>query len=182
MSTKTLLTGEDLWKLVADGSRYELSKGGLIPMTPVGIRHATVVSSLDRMLGGYVKEKGLGVVGPEGGFYLSRNPDTLRAPDVAFISKDRIDKEGIPEKFAEFPPDLAVEVLSLEDTAGEIQKKVEEYLTAGVPLVWVVDPANQRVTVYRSLLDVKVLTADQELDGGPVLPGFRAPIKEIFAI
>ena len=182
MSTKTLLTGEDLWKIVADGSRYELSRGELVPLTPVGIRHATVVSNLDRMLGGYVKEKGLGVVGTEGGFYLSRNPDTLRAPDVAFISKDRIAKEGIPEKFAEFPPDLAVEVLSPEDTASEIQKKVEEYLTAGVPLVWVVDPANQRVTVYRSLLDVKVLTADQELDGGPVLPGFRAPIKEIFAI
>ena len=182
MSTKTLLTGEDLWKIVADGSRYELSRGELVPMTPVGIRHAAVVSNLDRMLGGYVKEKGLGVVGPEGGFYLSRNPDTLRAPDVAFISKDRIAKEGIPEKFAEFPPDLAVEVLSPEDTASEIQKKVEEYLTAGVPLVWVVDPANQRVTVYRSLQDVKVLTADQELDGGPVLSGFRAPIKEIFTI
>ena len=182
MSTKTLLTGEELWKIVADGSRYELSRGELVPMTPVGIRHAGVVSNLNRLLGNYVKEKSLGLVGPEGGFYLARNPDTLRAPDVAFISKGRLAKEGIPEKFANFPPDLAVEVLSPEDTASEILKKVEEYLAAGVPLVWIADPATQTVTVYSSLQDVKVLTADQALDGGEVLPGFRAKIAEIFAL
>ena len=183
MSTKTLLTGEDLWKIVADGSRYELSRGELVPMTPVGIRHATVVSNLDRMLGGHVKEKGLGIVGPEGGFYLSRNPDTLRAPDVAFISKERLEKAGgIPEKFADFPPDLAVEVLSPEDTVSAIQKKVEEYLAAGVPLIWVVDPANQKVTVYRSLQDVKILSTEQELEGGEVIPGFRAKIAQIFEL
>ena len=182
MSTKTLLTGEDLWKIVADGSRYELSRGELVPMTPVGIRHAAVVSKLDGLLGSYVRERGLGITGPEGGFYLSRNPDIVRAPDVAFILKERITKEGIPEKFADFPPDLAVEVLSPEDTATEVQKKVEEYLAGGVPLVWIVDPTNQRVTVYRSLQDVKVLTPDQELDGGQVIPGFHVKVSEIFAI
>lgn len=182
MSTKTLLTGEDLWKIVADGSRYELSRGELVPMTPVGIRHAAVVSKLDGVLGSYVRARELGITGPEGGFYLRRNPDTLRAPDVAFISKDRIAKEGIPEKFADFPPDLAVEVLSPEDTATEVQRKVEEYLTGGVSLVWIVDPANQRVTVYRSLQDVKVLTPDQELDGGQIIPGFRIKVAEIFVI
>ena len=182
MSTKTLLTGEDLWKIVADGSRYELSRGGLVPMTPVGIRHSAVVSKVERLLGNFVEKHGLGLVGPEGGFYLRRNPDTLRAPDVAFISKARLDKEGIPDKFADFPPDLAIEVLSPEDTATEVQKKVEEYLTAGVPLVWIVDPAIQRVTVYRSLQDIKILSADQDLDGGEVIPGFRVKVAEIFAI
>lgn len=182
MSTKTLLTGEDLWKIVADGSRYELSRGELVPMTPVGIRHLAVVSNVERLLDNYVREKKLGLVGPEGGFYLSRDPDTTRAPDVAFISKDRIAQEGIPEKFADFPPDLAVEVLSPEDTSSEVLKKVQEYLAGGVPLLWIVDPATQTVTVYRSLQDVRVLTADQELDGGAVLPGFRAKISEIFAL
>ena len=183
MGTKTLLTGEDLWKIVADGSRYELSRGELVPMTPVGIKHAAVVSNLDRLLGSYVKQKGLGIIGPEGGFYLSRNPDTLRAPDIAFISKGRLEKAGgIPERFAEFPPDLAVEVLSPDDTASEIQKKVEEYLAGGVPLIWIVDPANQKVTTYRSLQDIKILSTNQELDGGEIIPGFLCSVAEIFAI
>ena len=152
-------------------------------MTPVGIRHAAVVSKLDGLLGSYARGKGLGITGPEGGFYLRRNPDTLRAPDVAFISKERLQKAGgIPEKFADFPPDLAVEVLSPEDTVSEIQKKVEEYLAAGVPLVWIVDPANQKVTVYHSLQDIKILSAGQELDGGEVIPGFRCKIAEIFSL
>jgi Uma2 family endonuclease len=182
MSTRTLLTGEDLWKIVANGSRYELSRGELVAMTPVGIRHLAVVSNVQRVLDHYVREKNLGLVGPEGGFYLSRNPDTLRAPDVAFISKERLEKSGgIPEKFAEFPPDLAVEVLSPADTVSEVQRKVEEYLAGGVPLVWIVDPVNQKVTVYRSLQDIQILSADQELTGDPTLPGFRVPVARFFA-
>ena len=182
MSTKTLLTGDDLWKIVADGSRYELSRGELVPMTPVGFQHSAIVGRLGKLLSIYVDGKRLGIVGMEGGFKLNRAPDTLRAPDIHFVSKERLAKEGITEKFADYPPDLAVEVLSPEDTASEIQKKVEEYLAGGVPLVWVVDATNQKVTVYRSLQDVRILSADQELDGGEVVPGFRVKVAEIFAI
>ena len=182
MSTKTLLTADDLWKIVADGSRYELCKGELLPMTPVGIRHGTIVVKLCRLLGAYVEEKRLGVVGTEGGFRLQRNPDTVRGPDLAFIAKDRLPPEGIPEAFADFPPDLAVEVLSPGDTATEVLRKVGEYLAAGVPLVWVVDPTIQKVTVYRSLQDIKVLSAEENLDGGKVLPGFRVSVAAIFAL
>jgi len=182
MSTKALLTSEDLWKIVADGSRYELSRGELVPMTPVGLQHSAIVGRLGKLLSNYVDEKQLGIVGMEGGFKLMREPDTLRAPDLHFVSKARLAKEGITQKFADYPPDLAVEVLSPEDTASEIQKKVEEYLAGGVPLVWVVDPANQKVTVYRSLQDIKILSADQELDGGEVISGFRTKIANIFAL
>ena len=182
MSTKTLLTSEDLWKIVADGSRYELSGGELVPMTPVGWRHGSIVIRLGRWLDQHVDQKGLGVVSTEVGFRLTRNPDTVRAPDVAFVARSRIPKGSLPEKFVDFPPDLAVEVLSPEDTASEVLRKVEEYLAAGVRLVWVVDPATQRVTIYRSLQDVKILTTEQELDGGAVLPGFRAKVAELFAI
>ena len=182
MSTKTLLTSEDLWKIVADGSRYELSRGELVPMTPVGFQHSAIVGRLGKLLSNYVDEKRLGIVGMEGGFKLRREPDTTRAPDIHFVSKERLAKEGITQKFADYPPDLAVEVLSPEDTVSEIQKKVEEYLAGGVPLVWVVDPANQKVTVYRSLEDIKILSADQELDGGDILPGFRAKVTEIFTL
>src|SRR3989304_1041101 len=181
MSTKTLLTGEDLWKIVANGSRYELSRGELVPMTPVGFQHSAIVGRLGKFLSIYVDEKRLGIVGMEGGFKLNRAPDTLRAPDIHFVSKERLAKEGITEKFADYPPDLAGEVLSPEDTASKIQKKVEEYLAGGVPLVWVVDPTNQKVTVYRSLQDIRLLSAAQELDGGEVVPGFRVKVAEIFA-
>jgi Uma2 family endonuclease len=180
MSTKTLLTGDDLWKIVADGSRYELSQGELVPMTPVGMQHGGVVVAIAELLRRYARPGNRGLVGTEIGFRLTRDPDTVRAPDVAFVSGNRLPKEGVPKKFAEFPPDLAVEVLSPEDTASEVLRKVEEYVIAGVPLVWVVDPATRTVTVYRSLQEVKVLTTDQELDGGDVLPGFRAKLTALF--
>lgn len=182
MSTKTLLTAEDLWKIVADGSRYELSRGELVPMTPVGIPHSAIVVRIAKLLSNYVDEKRLGLVGTEGGFRLCQNPDTLRAPDIAFISRERLEREGMPPKFADFPPDLAVEVLSPDDTASEILRKVDEYLAASVPLVWVVDPTIEKVTVYRSLQDIKVLSAQEELDGGEVLPGFRVSVAAIFAL
>ena len=182
MSTKTLLTSEDLWKMVADGSRYELSEGELFPMTPVGMEHGAIVIKLGRLLGAYAEEKLLGVVSTEVGFRLRRNPDTVRAPDIAFVSQERLPKDGIPKKFADFPPDLAVEVLSPEDTASGILRKIEEYLAAGVALAWVVDPATRTVTVYRSLRDIQILSAKQELDGGEVLPGFRARVAEIFSL
>jgi Uma2 family endonuclease len=182
MSTKTLLTAEDLWKVVADGSRYELSRGELVPMTPVGFQHSAIVGRLGMFLSRYVVDKRLGIVGMEGGFKLERDPDTLRAPDIHFVSKARIEKEGITPKFADFPPDLAVEVLSPEDTVSETQKKVEEYLAGGVRMIWIVEPATKTVTVYRSHQDVKVFTADQELEGGDVIPGFRIKVVEIFTI
>ena len=182
MSTKALLTSEDLWKIVADGSRYELCRGELVPMTPVGLQHSAIVMRLGSLLTSYVGKKRLGIVGTEGGFKLRSKPETTRAPDLHFVSQARLAKEGITEKFADYPPDLAVEVLSPSDTASDVQQRVEEYLSARVPLVWVVDPKLQRVTVYRSLRDVKVLTPSQQLDGGQVIPGFRVKVANIFKI
>ena len=128
MSTRTLVTTDELWKMVADGSRYELSRGELLPITLVGVRHAIVVNKLARLLGDFVERAGMGLVGPEIGFKLQHNPDTLRAPDLAFVAREKYEQQGVPEKFAEFPPDIAVEVLSPEDRASDINRKVEEYL------------------------------------------------------
>jgi len=182
MSTKTLLTSEDLWKIVADGSRYELWDGELVPMTPVGMQHAVIVARLGNFLSNYLNQHPLGVVGMEGGFTVRRQPDKVFAPDLHFVSKDRLAKEGITEKFADYPPDLAVEVLSPDDKASDLQRKVEAYLAGGVQTIWIVEPGTKTVTVYRSHQDVKILTADQELDGGDVIPGFRVKISDIFAI
>jgi Uma2 family endonuclease len=120
-------------------------------------------------------------VGTEVGFHLSQNPDTTVAPDIAFIAQSRLPQGEAAKKFVEFAPDLAVEVLSPSDTATDITRKIEIYLNASVRLVWIVDPGTQRVTVYRSLQDVKVLTPDDELDGADVLPDFRIKVAEIFA-
>jgi Uma2 family endonuclease len=182
MATKTLLTGDDLYRIVSDGSRYELLEGELFPMTPVGMEHGGIVGTILELLRRHVRAGNVGLVGAEIGFRLTRNPDTVRAPDVAFVARERLPKEGVPKKFADFAPDLAVEVLSPEDTASEILRKVEEYLAAGTRLVWVVDPATRTVTVYRSLHDVKVLTESEELDGGDVLPGFKTTVAELFKI
>ena len=151
-------------------------------MTPVGIQHGAIVIKLGRLLGSYVEAKRLGLIGTEIGFRLSRDPDTVRGPDVAFIAKSRLPKEGIPKKFADFPPDLAVEVLSPEDTASELLRKVEEYLQGGVPLIWVVDPATQTVTVYRSLQDVRIVSSDQQLEGGEAVPGFQCKVADLFTL
>jgi Uma2 family endonuclease len=181
MSTKTLLTADDLWKIVADGSRYELSRGELVPMTPVGLEHSWIVARLGMFLTSYVMEHQLGIVGMEAGFKLEGDPDTLRAPDIHFISKARIEKVGITPKFADFPPDLAIEVLSPSDTVSEMQRKVEEYLGSGVRLIWVVEPGTKTVTVYRTHQDVKIFTQDQELEGGEMLPGLRIKVSDIFS-
>jgi Uma2 family endonuclease len=182
MATKTLLTSEDLRKLVADGSRYELSRGELVPMTPVHFQHGRIVIRFGGLLDQFVQRQQLGAVGTEIGFRLARNPDTLRAPDIAFVSQSRVPQGAAAFKFAELAPDLAVEVLSPDDSASEVLKKIEEYLAAGVRLVWIADPATQTVSVYRSLKDVQVLTSEQDLDGGDVLPGFRVRIRDLFAV
>lgn len=182
MSTKALLTSEDLWKIVADGSRYELYRGELVPMTPVGLEHGRIVIRFGRLLDEYAAKSRLGTVCTEVGFHLLEKPDTTVAPDIAFIEQSRVPQGSAAEKFVEFAPDLAVEVLSPWDTATEMTRKIEVYLKAGVRLVWIVDPGTQRVTVYRSLQDVKVLTPDQELDGADVLPGFRITVADIFGV
>ena len=179
--TKPLLTAEDLWKIVADGSRYELSKGELLPMTPIGLRHGQIAVKIARKLSEFVEAGSLGIVGVEIGFKLAFAPDTVRAPDIAFVSRKRFPEGTLPETFADFPPDLAVEVLSPSDTTSGMLRKVGEYFAGQVPLVWVVNPATETVAVYRSAQDVKVLSAGEELDGGVVLPGFSMKVADVFA-
>lgn len=175
-----MLSSQDLWRIVADGGRYELYRGELIPMTPVGLEHGRVVARLVRILDEYVSRNRLGAVCTEVGFELFRDPDITLAPDIAFIETSRLPTGAAAKTFVPFPPDLAVEVLSPSDTATETMRKIETYLNAGVQLVWVVDPGTQRVAVYRSLRDVKVLTPEHDLDAEEIIPGFRTKVSAIF--
>ena len=150
-------------------------------MSPAGARHGQIGMMLGIFLGQYVLKHNLGrIYTSDTGYYLARDPDTVRAPDVSFVSCERIPLEGPPEGFWPFAPDLAVGIVSSSDTAEEDMTRVSDYLWAGTRLVWVVQPATKTVTEYRSFSQVRVLTEEDTLEGGEVLPGFACPVAEIF--
>jgi Uma2 family endonuclease len=182
MSITTLVTADELLTLPTGmGKRYELVAGELRVMSPAGWEHGEVVYNLQAILGHFIREHGLGSgFGAETGFLLRRNPDTVRAPDFAFIAKGNRPSTRPQESYWPGAPDLAVEVLSPGDTAGEVAEKVKEWLSCGTAVVWVVDPKLKTVTVYESPNNARVVTLGNTLTGEPVLPGFACLVDEFF--
>jgi Uma2 family endonuclease len=178
---KTLLTAEELFRLSSTGRRYELVKGELFEMPPAGGRHGSVAMRIGTLLGSHVRASQLGeVFAAETGFILRRSPDTVRAPDASFVSKERLPAGELPVGFLEMAPDLAVEVVSPGDSARDVLEKVEEWLGAGVRLVWIIYPATRSVTAYHSLEDFRELSERDSLDGAEVVPGFTCRIRDLF--
>lgn len=174
-------TASELFEMPDDGFRYELVKGELRKMSPSGWKHGVVVVNITLLLGQYVKDKKLGVCcGAETGFKIASDPDTVRAPDLSFVSRERIPEGDVPIGFWPGAPDLAVEVLSPGDTRREVEEKVADWLEAGARAVWVINPKQRGVTVYGSTTDVTRLSEGDELGGGDVVPGFRCQVSEIF--
>jgi Uma2 family endonuclease len=182
MNTTTFSTAADLLALPTGlGKRYELVTGEIREMSPSGWRHGQVVSTLHTLLDSYIRAHQLGrSFGAETGFLIERNPDTVRAPDFAFIARENLPLEMPTEAFWPGAPDLAVEVLSPSDKMGEVDEKIEAWLTAGCAAVWVIDSKLQTVTVYRSRTDVEIKTVGETLDGGQIVPGFSCPVVELF--
>jgi Uma2 family endonuclease len=174
------MTADALSSLPSADARYELVRGSLRVSEPVEWAHGDVVSELLVPLKRHVRAHGLGGVVVEVGFVLHRDPDTVRAPDVAFLRRDRVPSADAARRFVDGPPDVAAEVLSPNDRAWEVHEKVDDYLAAGTRLVWVVDPHNRRVEVHTSDDIVRVLRAGDALDGGDVIPGFSLPLAELF--
>lgn len=175
------MTADELLRMPDDGRRYELVRGELRTMTPAGHTHGRVAMRLSWPLAQYVEANGLGVVyAAETGFLLARDPDTVRAPDVAFVRRERVEMVGDAEGYWPGAPDLAVEVISPSDAYAEVESKVTEWFRAGARMVIVVNPDNRTTKVYRGATDVTVLTEDGEIDGADVVPGWRLPVRELF--
>lgn len=176
-----LMTGDELLALGAD-FHGELVRGKLIEMAPASWGHGGRSSKADRLVGDFVERCGLGVTfGAETGFYLSRNPDTVRAPDVAFVRAERIPKNQDGSGFFDGPPDLAVEVLSPGDRTADVLEKVADFLRGGTLEVWVIDPKARTITLYVPDAPPRVLSGSQPLDGSRALPGFAEPAASFFA-
>lgn len=184
MQAKRLVTIEELWAMPEPlGVRYELVAGRLVEQPGAVVLRGLIMGQTYSVIEAFVTEgdRGLMFVGGPG-YILARAPDTLRMPDVSFISWTRVPEEGIPEGFWPGAPDLAAEVVSPDDRAGDVRDRVREYLAAGTRLVWVLLPKRQAVTVHAPGGIVRELGPDEELDGGDVLPGFRARVADLFAV
>jgi Uma2 family endonuclease len=178
-----LYTAADLLELSAadDTRRYELVKGVPVEILPTQRPHNALTVELLRLLANHVRAGKLGEIGgPDAGFVLTHNPDTVRSPDVSFVSKGRL--TPMEDGYYSIAPDLAVEVVSPANSKTEIHEKVVEYFQAGTQLVWVVYPKSRAIYVYQAPNKITVLSGDETLDGGDVLPGFSVNVHDIFAV
>ena len=174
------MTAEELIRLPNDSHRYELIKGELLTMSPPGEEHGIVTINLSTLLHNYVRANNLGVLyAADTGFKLESNPDTVLAPDIAFIARDRA---GIPSPFYRSgPPDLAVEVLSPSDSEPKVERKTALWLRLGAKAVWNVNPRKRTVEVIRADGVRKLFRETDELVDDDTVPGFRVKVSEIFA-
>jgi Uma2 family endonuclease len=175
----TLMTAEDLMANPVPNKCTELVAGHILVREPPGYRHGDIAARLLIAIGTHVNAQSLGrVLAAETGFTLFRNPDTVRAPDVAFIRTERVPTKS-QNGYPEFAPDLAVQVLSPLDRAGVVLAKVGDWIDAGARLVWSVDPERRIARVYRADGTQSSLTADDSLNGEDVLPGFTALLSDM---
>lgn len=179
MASPALQTAEDLLGFRKPGKTAELVRGVLIVREPPSTRHGARSARLLHVVRDFVVRHDLGdVFAQDTGFKIEHDPDTVRAPDVAFVARDRLGQ--IPDEgYAELAPDWVAEILSPGDRPGEVLEKVGQWLSAGVRLVWVLDPLRSHVRVYRPDGTVSTVGAEEELDGEDVFPGFRCPLSDI---
>jgi len=175
----TSITTVEQLAAAGDIGRCELICGELVMMSPAGANHGLIAMEIGRRLANHVVERDLGrVFAAETGFILSRDPDTLRAPDVAFVRKSRLGRAEA-QGFFQGAPDLAVEVLSPGDSADDVLAKVQDW-NAGAAQVWIVDPKHRTVSIYHQGGALRSHRANETIAAGELLPGFNLPVAEIF--
>ncbi len=176
MSVKTLMTVQELEHLPEDGLRYELDEGELITMAPASEGHGGIAAEILRVLANFVRHHSLGrVFTPDTGFRLA--DDTVRAPDIAFVRRQRVTGRWT---FFQGAPDLAVEVVSPTDSAPQLMRKVNQYLRTGCHTVWVVYPETKQVHVLEASGKDRILNAEDTLEAPELLPGFAVQVQSLF--
>jgi Uma2 family endonuclease len=178
-----LITAEEFLNLPEppDGSRQELVRGLVITMSSPGLEHGECQLGVASLIRDHVKRNGLGRATVESGVRTERNPDTVRGPDVSFWGVERLPLGQRIVGYPEVPPDLSVEIVSPSIRRRELQQKIQEYLFAGVRMVWIIDPEDRTVEIYRNPEEGRVLIESATLDGEDVLPGFRCKVADLFA-
>ena len=181
MVTRTLLTAEDLARLPDDGMRYELWDGELIEMSPAEGEHGWLSADYARLIGTFVVAHELGeVFDSSTGFWLGENPDSVVAPDIAFVRENRLPPDGTWKGFFRFAPDLAVEVVSPSERGPGIAAKIARYLAAGTALVVVVTARHRRLTLHRADQPPLELNIEDDFTCDDLIPGLRIPVAAIF--
>jgi Uma2 family endonuclease len=177
------MTAQELLHYSHEPFRTELIAGRLVEMEPAGALHGASAARICGLLTAHVLPRGLGeVFGAETGYVLETDPDTVRAPDASFVSRERIDAiGGIPKEFFPGPPDVAFEVTSPNDRRREVQSKTRSWLAAGTRAVIVVDPTPRTATVHRSDRAAKTYADGEAVDLDNVLPGFAPTVDELLA-
>ena len=182
MTTATTITAEQLLRLPDNGMRRELVRGEVREMAPAGNVHGRIAMKAGWRLAQHVEIHNLGVVyAAETGFILGRNPDTVRAPDVAFVRSEVVEAMGGVREFLPCASDLVIEVISPGDSYTEVKEEVMEWLDAGCRMVVTIDPRRRTATVYRSRHDIEILTEEDTLSGGDVVEGWELPLPVLFA-
>lgn len=174
------MTADELWNMPDDGMDHELVRGELRTMPPPGPRHEEIALRIGIRMGGFIEAHRLGRAYGGPGFILSRQHDTVRAPDFTFIAAGRLPDGPSPVRYMEMAPDLVAEVVSPSDSATDVHEKMLEWLAAGVRMALAFYPATRSIYVYRSPSDVRLLGPDAVLDGADVLPGFSCPVRDFF--
>ncbi len=179
MATTRLLTVRDVEESPPEGE-WELIDGELVPVTPANFKSSSIAARIVRIVGNYVDAHDLGALTTaDGGFVIFPDRETLLAPDVAFIRKERIPPEDEQNRFARLAPDLVVEVLSPSDRMANALSRIGLYLEAGVQMVWLVDPVKRTISLFAEG-DAPVRLGDEDfLTGGTVLPGFSVRVAEL---
>ena len=176
-------TAEQLAAMPSDGNRYELIEGTVRMMSPAGFDHGDVAMKIGASLFQHVKTNSLGkVCAAETGFRIATNPDTVRAPDAAFVSQARLDAcSDDKSAFLPLAPDLVVEVVSPNDVFAEVEAKASQWLNAGSKTVIVANPADQTLRVYRSADKIEILRSGQTFVSTDGCPGWNLSVEEVFA-
>ena len=176
-----MLTADDIERMSLPDKQVELVRGRLVIREPPGTRHGAIAATLGYYLSDFVRRHGLGIVfAQDTGFKIASDPDTVRAPDVAFVGRERAGLI-VSRGYAELAPDLLAEILSPDDRPAEVLAKVADWLAAGTKLVWLVDPDRSEVRVYREDGSLSLLREHDSLDGESVLPGFSCPVRQVFS-